>query len=299
MSGFVELVRVEKCPLCGSSPEMHASFETVHEGDLVLEFSLCERCGLVFQSTQMSDEKLAQYYSGSYRTLVQGSESPTDKDLRVQSGRARHIIGFAKQYLPSVGKHLDIGSSSGALLARSRALWKSEVVGVEPGDAYREYSERKGIETTPRLEDLDGRRFDLITLAHVLEHLPDPVQYLRRLRHNWLEPEGYLLIEVPNLYGHQSLELSHSVAFSRATLGEALRQAEFDIVRLISHSEPRSRLLELYLLVLAKASADPAKSEIRSGSAGVRLRRKFGNMRRRRLTQLAPGFIWKPLPEMD
>ena len=299
MSELLELLRVEKCPLCGSSPEMHAPFETVHEGDLELEFSLCRRCGLVFQSTQMSDEVLAQYYSGSYRTLVQGSESPTDKDLRVQSGRARHIIGFAKKYLPLVGTHLDIGSSSGALLAQSLAVWNSEVVGVEPGDAYREYSERRGIETTPRLEHLEGRRFDLITLAHVLEHLPEPLQYLQRLRQNWLEPEGYLLIEVPNLYGHQSLELSHTVAFSRATLGETLRQAGFDVVRLISHSEPRSRLLSLYLLVLAQANADPSRSEIRSGSNGVRMRRKLGNMRRRRLTQLAPRFIWKPLPEMD
>ena len=299
MSELTEYVGVEKCPLCGSSPEMHTPFETGHEGDLVLEFSLCERCGLVFQSTQMSDEELGRYYSGSYRTLVQGSESPTDKDLRVQSGRARHIVGFAKKYLPSVGTHLDIGSSSGALLVQSLAVWNSEVVGVEPGDAYREYSARRGIETTPQLEDLEGRRFDLITMAHVLEHLPEPVQYLQRLRQKWLEPEGYLLLEVPNLYGHQSLELSHTVAFSRATLGEALRQAGFDILRLISHSEPRSRLLSLYLLVLAQASTDPSRSEIRSGSSGVRMRRKLGNMRRRRLTQLVPRFIWKPLPEMD
>ncbi|MFQ5944177.1 MAG: class I SAM-dependent methyltransferase [Anaerolineales bacterium] len=279
---------------------MHAPFEMVHENELILEFALCKRCGLVFQSSQMSAEGRKQYYSGSYRALVQGSESPTDKDLRVQSGRARHIIRFAKKYLREVGTHLDIGSSSGALLAQSHAEWNAEVVGVEPGDAYREYSEGRGITTTPRLEDLEGRSFDLISLAHVLEHLPKPVQYLERLREKWLEPEGHLLIEVPNLYGHQSLELSHTVAFSRATLHEVLRQAGFDIVRMIAHSEPRSRLLSLYLLVLARAGKELAtQNDIRSVSRGVRLRRKLGNMRRRRLTELLPGFIWKPLPEMD
>ena len=173
-------------------------------------------------------------------------------------------------------------------------------MGVEPGDAYREYAQSRGATVVSRLEALNGQRFDLVTMAHVLEHLPNPVQYLVDLRKERLAPGGNLLIEVPNLYGHQSLELSHAVAFSRGTLTETLFQAGFEVVRMTSHSEPRSRLLSLYLLVLARASVEAASpKEVRSGSGGVRLKRKLGNIRRRRLTQLAPGIVWKPLPEMD
>ena len=298
MSNSTGLMHVESCPLCGAGSEFHAPFENVIEGDLVVEFWLCERCGMVFQSAQMSDEARGEYYAGSYRALVQGTEAPTDKDLRVQSGRARHITDFARKELRSVGNHLDIGSSSGALLRESQAAWNGEVVGIEPGDAYREYSQSRGATVVSRLEDLQGQRFDLITMAHVLEHLPNPVQYLQDLLRNWLAPGGHLLIEVPNLYGHQSLELSHTIAFSRRTLVETLEQAGFEIVRISSHSEPRSRLLSLYLLVLARATTG-SSSKVRRGSGGVRLKRKLGNIRRRRLTQFAPGLVWKPLPEMD
>ena len=300
MNESTQMVRIENCPLCGAGSESHSPFEDLLEGDWVVEFWLCERCGMVFQSTQMSDEAREEYYAGTYRALVQGSDSPTEKDLRVQCGRARHIVGFAKKELPAMGRHLDIGSSSGALLRESEAAWNGEVVGVEPGDTYREYSQSRGATVASRLEDLKGQRFDLITMAHVLEHLPNPIQYLQDLRKSWLAPGGHLLIEVPNLYGHQSLELSHTVAFSRQTLTETLRRAGFQIVRMTSHSEPRSRLLSLYLLVLARVTTEAASPKVgRSGSSGVRLKRKLGNMRRRRLTQLAPGFVWKPLPEMD
>jgi SAM-dependent methyltransferase len=300
MSNATGLTHVDSCPLCGAGSELHAPFEDVFEGDLVVEFWLCRRCGMVFQSTQMSDEEHAEYYAGSYRAQVQGSESPTDKDLRVQSGRARHIVGFVQKELESVVNHLDIGSSSGALLRESQVTWHGKAIGIEPGDAYRDYSQSRGAAVVSRLEDLQGQRFDLVTMAHVLEHLPNPVQYLRDLRMDWLAPGGHLLIEVPNLYGHQSLELSHTVAFSRRTLIETLEQAGFEIVRISSHSEPRSRLLSLYLLVLARATTEPASpSKVRRGSGGVRLKRKLGNIRRRRLTQFAPGLVWKPLPEMD
>ena len=300
MNDLIELVHVENCPLCGSVQASHEPFEDVIDGDMVVEFWLCERCGMVFQSTQMSPEELEQYYSGSYRSLVQGTESPTEKDLRIQSGRARHIVGFAKKNLQSVARHLDIGSSSGALLKESRTEWNCATVGVEPGDAYREYADSLGITVVSKLEDLQDQRFDLITMAHVLEHLPDPIQYLQNLRTNWIEPGGHLLIEVPNLFGHQSLELSHTVAFSQETLAEVLLRSGFEVVRMITHSEPRSRLLSLYVLVLARALEGPAsQSEVLSGSRGVRLKRKMGNMRRRRLTQLAPGFVWKPLPETE
>jgi len=75
----------------------------------------------------------------------------------------------------------------------------------------------------PSLDDLgqaDGGRFDLVSMAHVLEHIPNPVEYLSDLRERYLTPDGWLLIEVPNLYAHDSFEIAHSIAFSSHTLRE-------------------------------------------------------------------------------
>jgi len=43
-------------------------------------------------------------------------------------------------------------------------------------------------------------QFDVVTLYHVLEHIPNPVDILRVLR-SIVRPGGYLVIEVPNAGG--------------------------------------------------------------------------------------------------
>jgi SAM-dependent methyltransferase len=51
------------------------------------------------------------------------------------------------------------------------------------------------------LEDptaLDGQSFDFIALLDVLEHLPKPIEYLKRLR-RLLAPSGTILLSVPNV----------------------------------------------------------------------------------------------------
>lgn len=40
------------------------------------------------------------------------------------------------------------------------------------------------------------KRFDVISLYHVLEHLADPIKVLKKIRF-WLKPDGMLVIEVP------------------------------------------------------------------------------------------------------
>lgn len=48
------------------------------------------------------------------------------------------------------------------------------------------------------LPALDGRRFDLVLLSHVLEHFDDTAQVLQRAL-GWLEPDGRVLVALPNL----------------------------------------------------------------------------------------------------
>jgi SAM-dependent methyltransferase len=45
--------------------------------------------------------------------------------------------------------------------------------------------------------------FDLITMFHVLEHLPRPREALLKIL-SWLAPEGVLLVQVPNLNSYQA-----------------------------------------------------------------------------------------------
>jgi hypothetical protein len=169
-------------------------------------------------------------------------------------------------------------------------------VGVEPGRAYRAHAGGLGLTVYESLEALQAGAeapFDLVSLAHVLEHLPRPVDYLRTLRTGFLEPHGWLLVEVPNLYCHDSFELAHLVSFSAHTLRQTLARAGFEVVALEKHGRPRSAVLPLYLTVLARPSGKQVVRIV--PERGAALKRRLGLARRRLHSRLLPGRAWLPV----
>ncbi|MCM0605489.1 MAG: class I SAM-dependent methyltransferase [Xanthomonadaceae bacterium] len=88
---------------------------------------------------------------------------------------------------------LDIGCGDGTWLS---LFSNRERFGTELGAAYNKTLACAGIQVTT-LEDLANRKFDLITLFDVLEHLEDPIQYLLNIK-NHLAPGGTLIISCPD-----------------------------------------------------------------------------------------------------
>jgi hypothetical protein len=131
-------------------------------------------------------------------------------------------------------------------------------------------------------------------MAHVLEHIPDPIEYLQTLKKRYFSKAGFLLIEVPNIYCHDSFEVAHMVSFSPHTLSQTLGKAGFSMIRIRTHGEPRSSLLPLYITVLAKPESQATDYTILR-ERGVRSKRKFGMIKRRLLTRIAPKQAWKPI----
>ena len=99
------------------------------------------------------------------------------------------------------GRLVDIGCGTGDFLKTCfDAGWG--VTGIEPNDKARALAETKiGQEnchaSLEQLPDLDPEKFDVITLWHVLEHVPDLYQYIARIK-SLLRKNGSLIIAVPN-----------------------------------------------------------------------------------------------------
>jgi SAM-dependent methyltransferase len=260
-------------------------------------YFLCRRCGLVFQSPRPTPEELQSFYSGEYRRLKQDTEEPTEKDQAMQVARARATLAFLRPRVRRVVRHLDVGSSSGALLRHVGQEYSCAGVGVEPGEVYRRFSQALGQRIYPSLGDLAAAGegiFDLVSLMHVLEHLPDPVGTLASLRRNHMSDGGVLILEVPNLIEHVSLERAHLKAFTAGTLRETVRRAGFRVLEAKAHGSFRSPILRLYVTLLAQAQPDsPALAGIRSSSFGIRLLRSLGSRKRRWLTRLLPDWTWQ------
>lgn len=110
----------------------------------------------------------------------------------------RHIMWLQGNH---VGRLLDVGSGDGAFMARMREMgW--DVAGVEPDPKAAANAKNKfGLNHIHAgfLEDAGfvDNSFDAVTMAHVIEHLPDPIKTIRECR-RLLRPGGKLMITTPN-----------------------------------------------------------------------------------------------------
>lgn len=85
-----------------------------------------------------------------------------------------------------------------------------------------------GIEWVRTLDQLGSRRFDLVLLLDVLEHLKDPVALLSRLKAQHLTEGGWCVITVPafpGLFSEHDRQLKHFRRYTRAELERQVGEA--------------------------------------------------------------------------
>ena len=232
------------CFLCQSATEVVFSTTWVLPGLLPREigFSVCPDCGSVCQSPSVSfDEMMTFYSSMAVYTNPGRAEKPTDakvRDLDEQIRFIRRGIGHLPQ------SALQIGSSDGYTLSRFRDAGVSRVLGVEPGTA--------SVELAKRLYQIDcihgsaedfhtDEQFELIILTHVLEHLYQPQDTLKKCRSLQQQAgEAFIYVEVPLMAKPASLcpgffSFEHINYYTRDNLVRSLAEAGYSVVSLVEH----------------------------------------------------------------
>lgn len=284
---------VKNCPLCDGG-KSRAFDQRTFRGQVVVN-RICASCGMVFQSPRMTEEETSAFYQAEYRRMYQGKEGPIARDFSTQTARARSLLGFIQPHIPAIASHLDIGCSTGLILQEFKKKYGSQPVGIEPGEAYRAYARQQGLAVYGSLEELAENvkdRFTLISMSHVLEHLPDPVGYLVHLWEALLHPQGWLLLEVPNLYAHDSFETAHLVSYSSHTLVQVVEKAGYQFVKMEQHGRPRSSMLPLYITLLATPEPKTSQGYVLRPEKSVMLKRRVGMLRRRIVEKLFPDRAW-------
>lgn len=99
-------------------------------------------------------------------------------------------VGFA-------GSWLDIGCGSGNLLAQVQSAGFVSL-GIEPGGWGQIAAAQKGLHIVQGFLTTDtfSQRFDVVSATDVVEHLPDPVEFLR-LMEGYVVSGGYVIISIP------------------------------------------------------------------------------------------------------
>lgn len=192
----------------------------------------------------------------------QGSGRASPRSVRLVEQVQAHVS------LPASGRMLDVGCGNGALIrAFSTLLPGWSLAGTELNDKY-----RATVEAIPRVEALHicapenvPGTFDLVTLMHALEHIPDPVNFLAKLATK-LPVGGRLLVEVPD-HAQNPFDLliaDHSSHFTAATLAALVASAGFEIEHVVGDWMPKE-----LTLIARKTGRAPAPVRPADPAAGL------------------------------
>lgn len=147
----------------------------------------CTICGHAHVFPMYSGAELEEYYANVFAESTPSHSwfEKVQNVLRWKSG----------------GEILDLGCWEGAQLEHFvKAGWKC--TGLELNKKAAAMSRAKGIDVleipiSEFFQRCKGQTWDVINVAYVLEHIPQPLEFLDRIREH-LKPSGILVLEVPN-----------------------------------------------------------------------------------------------------
>jgi len=230
------------CRICNSS-----NLKTFVKGNT--ELIECRECGIVFNQKMPSKEDLNDYYTKEYqlRSNLTG-EIYSEYRRFSQAPEQIKLIAEIKQYLNEGDSILDIGCYKGAFIDEARR-WGFKVTGVEPSAEGREYLSTLGLNAFSQLEEVN-EKFSGIVMWHSLEHITEPLEYLKRLK-SYLKDGGYLFIRVPaydsvwsKLLGKNWVWFqphNHYFHYSTNSMKKLIYNAEYQLISLIKQY-PNNRL---------------------------------------------------------
>ncbi len=202
------------------------------------DISRCLGCGLVQTRPRLSAEALKIFYDEGYTDFLEhhdpgGRWADWQNDYRLTLIRKVHRLA-AHDHI------LDVGCDQGRFVRRAAEACHCRATGLDvntaalsrgvqvPGVDY--------VQGTLGDSALEAGSFSLITMYQVLEHVPDPVDFLR-CAHDLLPEHGLLVVEVPDfgepwrrVFGRYWASLfvpQHLSHFEASSLERVVREAGF------------------------------------------------------------------------
>lgn len=163
-----------------------------------------ESIDLVFTYPQPSNSKLAAYYeSEDYISHTDGKRSLFEKAYQFVKGIAlKKKVNLINELQLNKGILLDIGAGTGDFLSvAKRDGWQT--IGVEPNEKARSSAILKKVKFIDSIIELESNSVDIITMWHVLEHVPDIQAQIKELK-RLIKPNGAIVIAVPNFNSYDA-----------------------------------------------------------------------------------------------
>lgn len=203
----------------------------------------CEVCGIAWTDPIPDEREISKFYPEEYHGKMGRHRFMPVMEFLVWLSRRKRAKEVSSLNSDLAGKILDIGCGRGWMISILKSMgW--EVYGTELSVESSSFA-RESLNLnvlTKKVADCNFQSgyFDVVTLWHVLEHLPDPISGLREIN-RVLKDNGALVVEVPDfggfqarLFGNKWFHLDsprHLFHFTDKTLKRCLEDTGFKVIK--------------------------------------------------------------------
>lgn len=193
--------KISKCPICNNS-EFNKFLDTQDYFLSNEKFTIeqCSACGFKLTNPRPVIDDLGKYYDSneyiSHSNADKGLVNKIYQAIRsfALKGKEKLIIQYTKS-----GQILDIGCGTGEFLNTMQQL-DFFATGIEPNDVARNQAKKNfglAVYDETEITDLPKRRFDVITMWHVLEHVYNLDERISQIK-ELIADNGVLIVALPN-----------------------------------------------------------------------------------------------------
>ena len=230
--------RIDKCISCDSS-----NFNYYDEHlTLKLPIYICKNCQLnvIGTSQKELDEKIEHFYDEDFWKNKHDETLKSNFTDQYSSGRIklwRSQTKYCKEILNTNKTILEIGSGHGEAIYNFDKIGYN-VTGIEPDKTNVSFINKKltnSICMIGKAENISfDKKFDIIWLNHVFEHLSKPIEFLNKIE-SVLDQHGFIFIEVPSVERvndwRKFNSAPHAYNYSKQSLINISKKANYKIIK--------------------------------------------------------------------
>ena len=225
------------CPICGRLDAEVVCRTDRH--DLGLKTGVCRHCSACYLVEYPSHAWIGGFYRDRYWSLydIGGIEHEAESSRRRTAQMLEQVIPADRE----VQSLLDIGCGTGGMLRSARERWPDiQLQGIDPSEDAVQRCRGYGFDVQ-QVDDLTHiqldkpRKFELLTIIHVAEHLVDPASLIGSAV-AYMDDQSLLYLDVPNIMSGRwnstnFIHLAHPQMFHRDSLDRLLQRCGLEAVR--------------------------------------------------------------------
>lgn len=187
------------CPICNSN-EVRKYRNKVWDSENCSVMK-CLNCEFFFLDPMMEEEKGNSFYANYSKYLskrIGKEKETTEQTFERRKRMVPYRLDIVKPYLAKDYRVLEIGGGCGNFIGEIyKSGYISEAFLIEPCIEHLTFAcNYYGINGYKNLDEIKNKKFNVIVMFHVLEHLRNPQEFLCQV-FSLLTNNGFIVIEVP------------------------------------------------------------------------------------------------------